>query len=79
MKSDMDCAMFGAVRFVSLQFFVLGVLGVLKNETRYSSPSRRVVGYSSPIVAMRKTLDLYANIRPVKSVSSGISTISGKK
>lgn len=34
-----------------------------------SSPSRRVTGYSSPIVAMRKALDLYANIRPVKSVA----------
>ncbi|KAG8930799.1 homoisocitrate dehydrogenase [Tulasnella sp. 419] len=33
-----------------------------------SSPSRKVVGYSSPIVALRKKLDLYANIRPVKSV-----------
>ena len=27
-------------------------------------------GYSSPIVALRKRLDLYANIRPVKSVST---------
>ena len=26
-------------------------------------------GYSSPIVALRKILDLYANIRPVVSVS----------
>lgn len=34
-----------------------------------SSPSRRVTGYSSPIVALRKKLDLYANIRPVVSVS----------
>ncbi|KAK0206734.1 homoisocitrate dehydrogenase [Desarmillaria ectypa] len=34
-----------------------------------SSPSRKVVGYSSPIVALRKILDLYANIRPVVSVS----------
>lgn len=33
-----------------------------------SSPSRKVVGYSSPIVALRKELDLYANIRPVVSV-----------
>ncbi|KAF9534906.1 mitochondrial NAD-homo-isocitrate dehydrogenase LysB [Crepidotus variabilis] len=33
-----------------------------------SSPSRRVVGYSSPIVALRKEMDLYANIRPVMSV-----------
>ena len=30
-----------------------------------SSPSVKVKGYSSPIVALRKELDLYANIRPV--------------
>jgi len=35
-----------------------------------SSPSRKVAGYSSPIVALRKELDLYANIRPVASVAS---------
>nr|GAT53908.1 predicted protein [Mycena chlorophos] len=35
-----------------------------------SSPSRKVAGYSSPIVALRKELDLYANIRPVRSVSA---------
>jgi homoisocitrate dehydrogenase len=29
-----------------------------------SSPSHRVSGYSSPIVAMRKELNLYANLRP---------------
>ena len=33
-----------------------------------SSPSHAVKGYSSPIVGLRKKLDLYANIRPVKSV-----------
>lgn len=33
-----------------------------------SSPSHKVAGYSSPIVALRKHLDLYANVRPVKSV-----------
>lgn len=33
-----------------------------------SSPSKVVKGYSSPIVALRKRLDLYANVRPVKSV-----------
>ena len=33
-----------------------------------SSPSHKVAGYSSPIVALRKELDLYANVRPVKSV-----------
>lgn len=32
-----------------------------------SSPSHKVPGYSSPIVALRKHLDLYANIRPVSS------------
>ena len=32
-----------------------------------SSPSRRVPGYSSPIVALRRILDLYANLRPVVS------------
>ncbi|KAH8830679.1 homoisocitrate dehydrogenase [Flagelloscypha sp. PMI_526] len=35
-----------------------------------SSPSKRVAGYSSPIVALRKELDLYANIRPVIGVAS---------
>ncbi|KAJ3481174.1 hypothetical protein NLI96_g7838 [Meripilus lineatus] len=34
-----------------------------------SSPSTKVTGYSSPIVALRKKLDLYANIRPVLSVA----------
>lgn len=34
-----------------------------------SSPSHKVAGYSSPIVALRKHMDLYANIRPVASVS----------
>ncbi|PAV20739.1 mitochondrial NAD-homo-isocitrate dehydrogenase [Pyrrhoderma noxium] len=49
---------------------------VLKNECNaalfgaVSSPSRRVAGYSSPIVALRKELDLYANIRPVTSVAA---------
>ncbi|WWD18554.1 hypothetical protein CI109_103007 [Kwoniella shandongensis] len=33
-----------------------------------SSPSHKVAGYSSPIVALRKHLDLYANVRPVKAV-----------
>jgi homoisocitrate dehydrogenase len=33
-----------------------------------SSPSHRVAGYSSPIVALRKELDLYANLRPSISV-----------
>lgn len=35
-----------------------------------SSPTTKVAGYSSPIVALRKQLGLYANVRPVKSVLS---------
>lgn len=34
-----------------------------------SSPSSKVAGYSSPIVALRKRLDLYANVRPVKTTA----------
>jgi len=34
-----------------------------------SSPSKKVTGYTSPIVALRKKLDLYANIRPVQAVA----------
>ncbi|POR32850.1 Homoisocitrate dehydrogenase [Tolypocladium paradoxum] len=49
---------------------------VLRNECHgalfgaVSSPTHAVKGYSSPIVALRKRLDLYANVRPVKSVLS---------
>lgn len=34
-----------------------------------SSPTVKVAGYSSPIVALRKKMGLYANVRPVKSVA----------
>ncbi|KAK4051109.1 homoisocitrate dehydrogenase [Microbotryomycetes sp. JL221] len=49
-------------------------IDTLKNECNsamfgaVSSPSHKVQGYSSPIVALRKQMDLYANVRPVKSV-----------
>lgn len=36
--------------------------------TLNSSPTTPTKGYSSPIVALRKRLDLFANVRPVKSV-----------
>lgn len=48
---------------------------ILKNECdgalfgAVSSPTTKVAGYSSPIVALRKRLGLYANVRPVKSVA----------
>lgn len=51
-------------------------IDTLKNECvgglfgAVSSPSHKVAGYSSPIVALRKHLDLYANVRPVASPAS---------
>lgn len=54
---------------------------ILKNECdgalfgAVSSPSSAVKGYSSPIVALRKKLDLYANVRPVKSVGGAKKAI----
>jgi homoisocitrate dehydrogenase len=38
-----------------------------------SSPSHKVAGYSSPIVALRKKMDLYANVRPVTSAKGSNS------
>ncbi|KAF1828851.1 Isocitrate/isopropylmalate dehydrogenase [Decorospora gaudefroyi] len=35
-----------------------------------SSPTVQTKGYSSPIVALRKKMGLYANVRPVKSIRS---------
>lgn len=40
-----------------------------------SSPTTAVRGYSSPIVALRKKLDLYANVRPVKTVRTAAKPI----
>ncbi|KXH69140.1 homoisocitrate dehydrogenase [Colletotrichum salicis] len=40
-----------------------------------SSPTTPVKGYSSPIVALRKKLDLYANVRPVKTVLTAAKPI----
>ncbi len=38
-----------------------------------SSPSTKVEGYRSPILAMRKAFDLYANLRPVRSLPGKFS------
>ena len=40
-----------------------------------SSPTTKVAGYSSPIVALRRQLDLYANVRPVKTTAKSKSPI----
>jgi len=44
----------------------------LLTQTSHSSPTTPTKGYSSPIVALRKRLDLYANVRPVKSVANPV-------
>jgi homoisocitrate dehydrogenase len=36
-----------------------------------SSPSTKVSGYSSPVLTMRRTFDLYANLRPIVSLPGG--------
>ncbi len=38
-----------------------------------SSPTGGAAGYNSPILALRKQLNLYANVRPVKSLANGLS------
>jgi homoisocitrate dehydrogenase len=38
-----------------------------------SSPSAQVEGYRSPILVLRKTFDLYANLRPVQSLPGKFS------
>ncbi len=38
-----------------------------------SSPSTRVDGYRSPILALRKAFDLYANLRPAQSLPGSFS------
>ena len=40
-----------------------------------SSPSTKVEGYRSPILAMRKAFDLYANLRPVRSLPGKFSRL----
>lgn len=40
------------------------------SDSRNSSPTKATPGYSSPIVALRKRLSLYANVRPVKTVAT---------
>lgn len=41
----------------------------------FSSPTAKVASYSSPIVALRKRLDLYANVRPVKTIPGSTSPL----
>ncbi len=38
-----------------------------------SSPSRKVAGYRSPILVMRRTFELYANLRPTQSLPGPFS------
>ena len=65
LQHECDGALFGAVRFVNMAYTY-----ELTAKELSSSPTVKTEGYSSPIVALRKRLQLYANIRPVKSLSS---------
>jgi homoisocitrate dehydrogenase len=40
-----------------------------------SSPSTKVAGYASPVLAMRKLFDLYVNLRPTVSIPGGVPGI----
>ncbi len=40
-----------------------------------SSPSTKVTGYASPVLAMRKLFDLYANLRPTLSMPGSLEGI----
>lgn len=42
----------------------------LSHPPTHSSPTTKVAGYTSPIVALRKKLSLYANVRPCKTTLS---------
>jgi len=44
--------------------------GTPLRDIRYSSPTTKVAGYTSPIVALRKKLSLYANVRSCKTTLS---------
>lgn len=54
-------------------------IGRSSRDCTTSSPTRRVTGYSSPIVQLRKELDLYANVRPVASVSAAVGSVRVKQ
>lgn len=76
LKRDCDGALFGAVRLAHL---TVPKPPAAKANTvglgLYSSPTIKTAGYSSPIVALRKKLALYANVRPVKSIASSSSPV----
>lgn len=73
LKKECDGALFGAVRYNNK---LPSIFKKQRNSrlTSDSSPSTKVAGYSSPIVALRKRLDLYANVRPVKTTAGGSAT-----
>lgn len=73
LKKECDGALFGAVRYNKASCYFKKYHRLMANNND-SSPSTKVAGYSSPIVALRKRLDLYANVRPVKTTAGGSAT-----
>lgn len=59
------CSVLSGTYQISHQFYCFSEHSA--DSIQSSSPSTKVAGYSSPIVALRKKLDLYANVRPVKT------------
>jgi homoisocitrate dehydrogenase len=69
LQKECDGALFGAVRYAQPLWRRRDIMTTTK-PIDYSSPSTKVAGYTSPIVALRKRLSLYANVRPCKTVLS---------
>jgi homoisocitrate dehydrogenase len=85
LQKECDGALFGAVRYIALQARLIPnshfvrfcpIFQYADKQIRVrSSPTTKVEGYSSPIVALRKRLDLYANVRPVKTIPGALSPL----
>ncbi len=69
LQKECDGALFGAVRY-NIFLHVFHEDRKILTFIHHSSPTTKVAGYTSPIVALRKRLSLYANVRPCKTVLS---------
>ena len=69
LQKECDGALFGAVRY-HIFLHVFHKARTILTHADHSSPTSKVAGYTSPIVALRKRLSLYANVRPCKTVLS---------
>ncbi|KAI1614571.1 mitochondrial homoisocitrate dehydrogenase [Exophiala viscosa] len=72
LQKECDGALFGAVRYpdFAVEPYREHFTRLQADPSLYSSPTTKVAGYTSPIVALRKKLSLYANVRPCKTTAS---------